>query len=535
MIRLPSMSNIAWPATAVLSAAVAYFVLRLTAKRRFYRTHDIPKPPHHPIWGHLKITREYLDKSIGDYMQGPWTEMIQDFKLPDVFYLDMWPFGPEFIICAGAEAAAIPTTVNAFPQSDLVSTVLGPVTGENFIETTNGPLWKELHRMIAPGLTPVSIKMYHDLLADEAKSLHDRLRLLAASENVTNMGLDFGQYPFSIVWQIFFGEKLDTSSSLLRSIKRLGEISGVTRTVLNPITILQEKRERAAIIARLDKEIDKSTRSRFERLKTQKPLPTRTNAVCLIDRMLLDQVKAGLPLDHRLMSLVRDNAKGLLVAGYGTTTDTISYVFMLLWSFPEALRKLREEHDQVFDKDFEETLRLLKEDPGRLKKLHYTTAVIQETLRMFPIGMVVRKPPPGMTSFEHKGKTYPVKENHTFAILSHSIHYDPEVFDKPSEFRPERFLDPNPSFPRSAYRPFERGLRSCLGQTLAMAEMKIVLLMLARWFDFELRDHNPASEPRLRHTSMDTIIGKHAFQNGRFAAGPNGDVIMKVRSAARRE
>lgn len=254
----------------------------------------------------MKITGEYLDKSIGDYMQGPWTEMIQDFKLPDVFYLDMWPFGPEFIICAGAEAAAIPTTVNAFPQSDIVSNVLGPVTGENFIETTNGPLWKELHRMIAPGLTPGSIKMYHDLIADEAKSLHGRLRRLAASENVTNMGLDFGQYPFSIVWQIFFGEKLDTSSSLLRSIKLLGEISGVTRTVLNPITIWQEKRERAAIVARLDKEIDKSTRSRFERLKIQKPLPTRTNAVCLIDRMLLDQVRAGLPLDHRLMSLVRD-------------------------------------------------------------------------------------------------------------------------------------------------------------------------------------------------------------------------------------
>jgi cytochrome P450 len=69
---------------------------------------------------------------------------------------------------------------------------------------------------------------------------------------------------------------------------------------------------------------------------------------------------------------------------------------MLAWAFPEKLQKLREEHDEVFGKDFEETLRLLREDPGRINNLPYTTGVIQETLRLFPIGMVVRSPPPGM-------------------------------------------------------------------------------------------------------------------------------------------
>jgi cytochrome P450 len=69
---------------------------------------------------------------------------------------------------------------------------------------------------------------------------------------------------------------------------------------------------------------------------------------------------------------------------------------MLLWAFPEALKKVREEHDRVFDKGFDETLQILREDPGRINDLPYTTAVIQETLRMFPIAMVVRNPPPGM-------------------------------------------------------------------------------------------------------------------------------------------
>lgn len=226
---------------------------------------------------------------------------------------------------------------------------------------------------------------------------------------------------------------------------------------------------------------------------------------------------------------------------------------MLLSVFPEARRKLREEHDQLFPGDVDETLRLLRDDPGRAKELHYTTAFIQETLRMFPVLLSCREPPPGMqvhtfpnlftslgtdmnprTSFEYKGKTYPIR-NHLIAVLSYAVHWDPEVFDEPNEFRPERFLEPDPAFPRSAYRPFERGLRACIGQTLAMDEMRISLLMLARWFDFELRDHNPAARPRARHTNLDTILGDHAFQHSRFSAGPNGDVMMKVRFAAKAE
>ena len=57
---------------------------------------------------------------------------------------------------------------------------------------------------------------------------------------------------------------------------------------------------------------------------------------------------------------------------------------------------LREEHDRVFDKGFDRTLEMLRENPGLIKDLKYTTAVIYEALRLFPIGMVVRQPPDDM-------------------------------------------------------------------------------------------------------------------------------------------
>lgn len=114
------------------------------------------------------------------------------------------------------------------------------------------------------------------------------------------------------------------------------------------------------------------------------------------------------------------------------------------------------------------------------------------------------------------------------------MHYNPSIFPSPSEFRPERFLaGDDDAFPRNAFRPFERGLRSCMGRELAMDEMVMALLMLARGFNFTLREHNPVATPRLGYTSLDTKVGMHAFQSPGFSAGPHGAVRMDIRVAER--
>ncbi|KAL2179651.1 uncharacterized protein P884DRAFT_298007 [Thermothelomyces heterothallicus CBS 202.75] len=101
--------------------------------------------------------------------------MKQDFNLPDIFYLDMWP---------------------RWTRSDMVTQVFGPTVGRTFIEATNGPLWKNLHQMLAPGLTPSTIKTYHHhLIVDEARALYDQLRRLADSDDAINVSLELATGP----------------------------------------------------------------------------------------------------------------------------------------------------------------------------------------------------------------------------------------------------------------------------------------------------------------------------------------------------
>lgn len=65
------------------------------------------------------------------------------------------------------------------------------------------------------------------------------------------------------------------------------------------------------------------------------------------------------------------------------------------------------------------------------------------------------------------------------------IHRDARIWGPDVDmFKPERFLPENADqVPPNAWRPFERGPRNCIGQELALVEMKVVLALTLREFD----------------------------------------------------
>lgn len=64
-----------------------------------------------------------------------------------------------------------------------------------------------------------------------------------------------------------------------------------------------------------------------------------------------------------------------------------------------------------------------------------------------------------------------------------TLHRSAELWPNPHTFQPERFLPENASkLVPDAYRPFEKGQRNCIGQELALLELKIVLALTVREF-----------------------------------------------------
>ena len=76
---------------------------------------------------------------------------------------------------------------------------------------------------------------------------------------------------------------------------------------------------------------------------------------------------------------------------------------------------------------------------------------------------------------------------HTFGIM-----HNPEVFDSPETFKPERFLDSNGNYLSTrhpGFIPFGMGRRACPGEKLALADLFLIianLLQSTTGFEFAL-------------------------------------------------
>jgi hypothetical protein len=179
--------------------------------------------------------------------------------------------------------------------------------------------------------------------------------------------------------------------------------------------------------------------------------------------------------------------KQFLFAGHDTTATTITWAFHYLFKNPDALDKLRAEHDEVFGSDTTSVSEALIRSPHLLNSLPYTLAVTKEVLRVSPIAASLRKGSPEFMFNASDGTRLPTDG---FAVITGTAatHYHPDLWPRVNEFLPERWVVPkgHPLYPvKHAWRPFEMGPMNCIGQELALMEVKLVLLFTVRELDIE--------------------------------------------------
>ena len=171
---------------------------------------------------------------------------------------------------------------------------------------------------------------------------------------------------------------------------------------------------------------------------------------------------------------------------------------------------------------------MLQRESHKVNQLDYTTNVIKEVLRFYPIGNTARKEHPTEPNLAYNGQQYPT-QGKMICPVQYAMHMNEEYFESPNKFDPDRFA--RQDFPRHAWRPFERGPRGCLGQPLAMDELKIVLLLTIRDFDFTCADLTPNITPRVPWTDWDLTFGDRAFQQFVFEARPRDGMPMTVKKS----
>lgn len=205
-------------------------------------------------------------------------------------------------------------------------------------------------------------------------------------------------------------------------------------------------------------------------------------------------------LTPELLQQTSDNLRVFMFAGHDTTSILMQWAIYELTRSPRARAALHAELDALFGADDVDPRaigdRLLAPGgPELLAQMTYATAVIKETLRLHPPAASVRMTSPG-TDFklvlppdEKNNKGGQPREICTDGTIMYLnafiIQRDRAVWgDTADDFVPERWLGDTSWMPAGAWRPFERGPRSCIGLELANIEVKVILALVARRYDF---------------------------------------------------
>ncbi len=350
-----------------------------------------------------------------------------------------------------------------FYKYDL-SGLLTKFLGDGLI-TNNGPAWLQQRRIIQPAFHRHHLSGMSDTIHNELDKLISKLRKENFGEPINICKL-FMELNFGIMARMLFGEKAEHEIKLLsETMNELAVQTDRQVTQIMKLPLIIPSRANLGF---------KKARKKFDTIlyslisKRKKEIAEGIAQGKDILQMLLESESREPMHDEQ----VRDELTTLFMAGYETTSQTLGWLFFRVAGNPEIADRIRSE--------------IKNQNPDNLLPanhppiLNYTTNLIKETMRFYPaVWLIVRK----NISDTVLGEYY-LPKGSVLLLNVYGMHHNEMYWEKPHEFRPERFnaenmKDPNPC----NYLPFGIGPRLCIGQPFAMMLMQIVVNRLINSFD----------------------------------------------------
>jgi hypothetical protein len=188
-----------------------------------------------------------------------------------------------------------------------------------------------------------------------------------------------------------------------------------------------------------------------------------------------------------------DEAITLLFAGQDTSAATLSWTLHLLSLHPDKQERVVKELRSVLGDDRNKAV-----SKSMISQMPYLDAVIKESMRLYPVApFIVRMlttdiaiPNDETHALNNNGskKTITLPATTFACIWIYALHRNPQLWDRPNEFLPERWIDPQlrsrdlGQVEYGAYMPFAIGPRNCLGQPLAQVILRIALARILHMY-----------------------------------------------------
>ncbi|WP_284013725.1 cytochrome P450 [Halobaculum litoreum] len=358
------------------------------------------------------------------------------------------------------------TENETFVKGELFQQQLRPVLGNGLLNS-EGEFWRRQRHLIQPAFTPKRIAGYADMMVETTDRAVDRWDDGA----VRNVHRDMMELTLEIVARALMGVDIrDRTPAIGGALDTVMEASaGASLVDLLPAAVPTPSRERLReAVASLDLIVDELVDEKRRALREGDVEPEADVVSALLTAV--DEEGERMGADQ-----VRDEVKTLLLAGHETTALSLTFTLHLLARHPEVEEKLLAELEAE-----------LGEEPAgfdSVRDLEYLDKVVTESMRILPpVHGILREPTEDVVL-----GGYEVPAGTPVSLSQWIVHRDPDHYDAPHEFRPERWTDEMESALHPlAYFPFASGPRRCVGDRFALLEAKLVLATVLRRRSFEV-------------------------------------------------
>ena len=210
---------------------------------------------------------------------------------------------------------------------------------------------------------------------------------------------------------------------------------------------------------------------------------------------ILLQMKGEISVDH-----IRDEVLTLILSGHETTANVMSWAFSYLSKNPQVRKQLEDEADAAsWIKENRTPTYQELEDSSPV-----ASAILQETMRLAPPVWIA----PRIATEDCTIDGIKIPKGAHVLVSQYVTHRNARFFPEPEKWDPSRWADANfeKSLPRGSYFPFGGGSRKCLGEYFAIAEARLILLMVAK--NFRLSGDFPKAQPRATYRPKGAVKNK---------------------------
>jgi cytochrome P450 len=409
-----------------------------------------PQPPHphdYPLLGSLP---DFARDILGTVLKG-WRELgdLARFRGPRTMTLAAHP---DYV------QRVMEERWQSYPRSEVVRNYLRGIMGDS-VFVSEGEERERRRRIVESVLQSDETTRFVPVIVEAATAVTDRWQ----DRREIDVAAEMMQLALDALKHMLFGSRPPAGAEDFESLVQTAVEFAIPRVMspVNPPEFLPAGRRYRRALERLDGML-------YEAIAARRSDPGDDLVSAFLEAR--DETTGRALSDKE----VRDEVMTAVFGVYKGIPHALTWTWYCLSQNPNVRDRLTSEVDAVVAGAPTE---------AELPRLSYTTAVLQETLRLYPPLWIWSRPP----TEDDEIAGYHIPAGMFILMIPYVTHRHPAFWTNPEGFDPNRFASGDPSGRHPcAYFPFAAGPRRCVGETLAMMELKIVVATIARQFHLDL-------------------------------------------------